>query len=464
MLKKILFLYLVLLLSINSTAQEISGSWTGILEIQGTELPLILNFTKSETSYKATLDSPKQGAKDIPVDEVIFSNKKLTVKINAFAIEYIGEWKSNKEILGTFKQGNFSAPMNLTNGAVEIKKSQTPAEPFPYHTEKVEFKNTTENILLAGTLSLPKKEGKFPAVILISGSGQQNRDSEIMGHKPFLVISDYLTRNGIAVLRYDDRGVGESSGDPTFSTSANFANDAAGAIEYLRSRKEIDSKKIGIIGHSEGGMIAPMLSANDKNIAFIVLLAGTGVPGDLLLLNQTYEIGKSQGLTEQQLQDAKIINQKIYNTIKSEQDELAMKKKLTAILESEMDQLPEAEHPSKAEREQALKKQVDAMTIPWITYFIRYNPHENLKKTKCPVLVLNGEKDIQVTAKLNTEGIAKSLQEGKNKNVQIKIFPNLNHLFQHCIECSVAEYAQIDETFSTEVLKTISDWIHKQTN
>ncbi|MDD3003640.1 alpha/beta hydrolase [Flavobacterium sp.] len=462
MLKKILFLWLLVSFSSHSVGQDISGSWTGILEIQGSELPLILNFTSSNGGYKGTMDSPKQGAKEIPIDEVSFNNKQLTVKINAFAIEYIGEWKSNTEILGTFKQGNFSAPMHLKKGSFEIKKPQNPIEPYPYHTEKVEFKNTKENISLAGTLSLPKKEGKFPAVILISGSGQQNRDSEILGHKPFLVISDYLTRNGIAVLRYDDRGVGQSKGDPTHSTSADFANDAAGAIEYLRSRKEIDSKKIGVIGHSEGGMIAPMLSANDKNIAFIILLAGPGVSGDVLLLDQNYEVGKKQGLSENDLQEAKILNQKIYNIIKSEKDLAEMKKSLTAVLQTEMEKLPEAERPSKNEIEKSINEQVDGMTVPWLRYFISYDPHENLKKTKCPVLVLNGEKDIQVTAKLNTEAITKALHEGKNKNVQVQIFPNLNHLFQHCTACNVAEYSQIEETFSSEVLKTMSDWIHKQ--
>ena len=459
--KKFLF-FVFLLCSTLTFSQEIEGGWTGTLTVKGMELPLVFNFTKTATGYTATMDSPKQGAKGIPVDEVQFLNKKLTVEIKSAGIKYTGEWKNDAEITGTFQQGNFSAPMALSKGVVEIIKPQEPSKPYPYYTEDVKFTNTVENISLAGTLSLPQKEGKFPVVLLISGSGQQNRDSEILGHKPFLVIADYLTRNGIAVLRYDDRGVGQSKGDPTMSTSADFANDARAAIEFLRTRKEINPKKIGIIGHSEGGLIAPIIAANDKNIAFLVLLAGPGVAGDVLLVDQNYEVGKLQGLNEEQLQQAKQTNQAIYNIVKAEGDLAAIKNNLTAYFQSNIDQIPEAERPSKTEIDETLKQEVDGIVTPWLRYFITYNPKENLKKVKCPVLLLNGEKDIQVTAQLNTKGITEALKEGGNKKVKLQIFPGLNHLFQHCTKCTVEEYSQLDETFSAEVLKTISDWIHLQ--
>jgi pimeloyl-ACP methyl ester carboxylesterase len=443
-------------------AQDISGGWTGTLTVQGTELPLVFNFTKTTTEYTATMDSPKQGAKGIPVDEVSFINKKLTVAIKVAGITYNGEWKNEAEIAGTFHQGTFSAPMNLIKGVVEIIKPQEPSKPYPYYTENVKFTNTKEDISLAGTLSLPQKEGKFPAVILISGSGQQNRDSEILGHKPFLIIADYLTRNGIAVLRYDDRGVGESKGNPTLSTSADFANDARAAIEYLKNRKEINGKKIGIIGHSEGGMIAPMIAATDKNIAFLVLLAGTGVAGDVLLVDQNYEVGKLRGFNEEQLQEAKRTNQEIYDIVKADATLTTIKENLAAYFLSNINKMPEAERPSKAEIDESLSQQVDGIATPWLRYFISYNPKENLKIVKCPVLVLNGEKDIQVTANLNTKGITEALKEGGNKKVTLQIFPDLNHLFQHCKKCNVEEYSQLEETFSPEVLKSITDWISKQ--
>ena len=460
--KKLLLLLLISCTSIMN-AQDITGGWTGTLMVQGTELPLVFNFTKTATGYTATMDSPKQGVKGIPVDEVTFTDKKLTVMVYAAAMKYMGEWKSDGEITGTFEQGSFTSPMTFTKGVVEVVRPQEPVKPYPYYTEDVQFTNTQENIALAGTLSLPKKEGKFPAVVLISGSGQQNRDSELLGHKPFLVIADYLTRNGIAVLRYDDRGVGESKGDPTLSTSANFANDARAAIAFLKSRKEINSKKIGIIGHSEGGMIAPMIAADDKNIDFLVLLAGTGVAGDVLLVDQNYQVGKTRGMTEEELQESKIGNQKIYDIVKAEGDLATVKRNLTNYYEGEIFKIPEAERPSKEEIEASTKQQVDGIATPWLRYFLTYNPKENLKKVKCPVLVLNGDKDIQVTSKLNTEGIANALKEGGNKEVNVQIFPGLNHLFQHCTTCDVAEYSRLDETFSPEVLKTISDWILQKT-
>ncbi len=460
---KKLFIFLFISCSTFSFAQDISGGWTGSLDFNGTQLPLVFNFTKTATGYTATMDSPKQGAKGIAISTVNFINKNLSLEVQAAEIRYKGIWKSETEITGTFEQGSFAVPMNLTKGVVEIIRSQEPVKPYPYFTENVYFSNTKENIQLAGTLSLPKKEGKFPAVILISGSGQQNRDSEILGHKPFLIIADYLTRNGIAVLRYDDRGVGESKGDPTLSTSADFANDANAAIAFLKTRKEINAKKIGIIGHSEGGMIAPMLAANDKNIAFLVLLAGTGVTGDVLLVDQNYEVGKLKGMTEEQLQAAKVTNQNIYNIIKAEGSLSEVKKNLTAHFQISVDKIPEAERPSKKEIDETIAKEVNAITTPWLRYFISYNPKENLKKVKCPVLVLNGEKDIQVTAKLNTEGIENSLKEGGNKNVEVKIFPGLNHLFQHCKVCTVEEYSQLEETFSPEVLKMMTDWIQQKT-
>lgn len=459
--KKLLILLLVSY-SFSTFGQDLTGGWTGILKIQGTELPLIFNFTKTATGYTATMDSPKQSAKGIPADAVTFSDQKLTINVKAAGIKYAGDWKSATEITGTFSQGAFSAPLNLTKGVVELVRPQEPKKPYSYYTEDVAFINEKEKIGLAGTLSLPQKEGKFPAVILISGSGQQNRDSEILGHKPFLVIADYLTKNGFAVLRYDDRGVGASKGDPTLSTSADFANDAAAAIAYLKTRKEIDSKKIGIIGHSEGGTIAPMLAAADKNIAFIVLLAGTGVAGDILLVDQNFQVGKVSGMTEEQLAAAKITNQEIYDIVKGTGTLSEVKQNLTVYFQNESAQVPPNEKPSQEELDASIKNNVNSIAAPWFRYFISYDPKDNLKKVKCPVLVLNGEKDIQVSAQLNTEAIAKALKEGGNKKVKVQLFPQLNHLFQHCKTCTVAEYSEIEETFAPEVLKTMSDWMQDQ--
>ena len=459
--KNILTSILIFCCSI-SFAQDISGSWTGILTIQDSKLPLVFNFTQTTTGFTATMDSPNQGAKGIPIDEVTFTDKKITLSINVAGIKYTGEWKSDTEISGTFEQGTYTSPLVLTKGIIEIKKPQEPTKPYPYYTEDVQFQNTTENISLVGTLSLPQKGGTFPAVILITGSGQQNRDSELLGHKPFLVIADYLTRNGIAVLRYDDRGAGDSEGDFDSSTSANFANDARAAIEYLRTRKEINAKEIGIIGHSEGGMIAPMIAAKDKNIAFLVLLAGTGVAGDALLVDQNYQIGKLKGMTEEELEKAKVENQTIYNIIKLNNDISVSKKNLTTYFQSKVNEIPEDQRPPKEEIDAMLAQEVNSIATPWLHYFISYNPVQNLQKIKCPVLILNGEKDIQVSANLNTQGIVNALKEGGNKKFKVQIFPGLNHLFQHCTTCDAQEYSKLEETFAPEVLQTMSDWILSQ--
>lgn len=284
---KIVLVFLITILtSITLNAQDITGEWNGLLKVQGIQLRLVFNVAKTDSGYLSTMDSPDQGANDIPVTTTTFDHPKIIFEVKNIGIEYIGELKG-EEIIGTFKQGGQEFSMDLSREEIEkvvVKRPQEPTEPYPYYSEDVTFKNATADISLAGTLTLPKKKGKYPVVILISGSGPQNRDCDLLGHKSFLVISDYLTRNGIGVLRYDDRGVEESTGDFDNATSADFATDVESAVEYLKSRKEIDKKNIGLVGHSEGGLIAPMVAAESEDIAFIVLLAGTGIQGDQLLL------------------------------------------------------------------------------------------------------------------------------------------------------------------------------------
>ena len=279
----VLFTFFV---SIAMSAQDITGQWNGVLKVQGMQLRVVFNVTKSGAFYTSTMDSPDQGVDGIPVTQTTFVNSTIKFEVTNARIEYNGALK-NDEIVGTFKQGGQEFPMNLSRKTIEkevIKRPQEPTKPYSYYSEDVTFPNSKANISLAGTLTLPKKEGNYPVVILISGSGSQNRDSELLGHKPFLVISDYLTKNGIAVLRYDDRGFGQSTGDSKTATSADFATDVESAVAYLKTRKEINLKKIGLMGHSEGGIIAPMVAAKSKDISFIVLLAGTGIQGDKLLL------------------------------------------------------------------------------------------------------------------------------------------------------------------------------------
>ncbi len=478
---KTLFLsFIILFLFIPVMAQNqatIIGDWKGELVVSGTKLPLIFHIQESGEELSATMDSPAQGAKDIPVTQVVFSEGKITLNLVTLGASYKGKLISDNQIDGTFKQAGQSFPLFLNKVEEEKsnsdkqekneapKRPQEPKAPFGYNIEEVKFENkqATDETTLAGTLTLPKteKEGqKFPVVILISGSGAQDRNQEILGHKPFLVIADYLTKNGIAVLRYDDRGTAQSTGKFQNATSQDFATDVEVGIDFLKARKDIDSKNIGLIGHSEGGIIAPIVAAKKKNdVAFIILLAGVGVEGSKLLLKQQQTIGKASGINKKNLKKIKKSNKAIFEIIKSEADTQILKQKISNYLE---DNISATEIPSNMSKEEFINLQVNRLTDEWLLYFLRYNPKENLSKTTCPILAINGEKDLQVDVKINLNAIEKSLKKAGNKKITIKPFPNLNHLFQTAETGLPSEYGIIEETFSPLVLEFVKNWIKEQ--
>ena len=458
---KIHILVGLLFLSITSlvSAQEIGGIWHGNLEIQGMSLRVSFNVVKSGNSLSATMDIPQQGAKDIPMSVVAFEEKSLFMSLVQAGIEYKGIWKSEELIEGNFYQAGMTFPLNLSRKIPEAKKINRPQEPkppFDYLIKDVKYDNKMEGFTMGGTLTLPKGNGPFPVVVLISGSGQQDRNSELFGHKPFWVIADYLTKNGFAVLRSDDRGVGESGGDVEKATSLNFAQDVISALDYLKTVKEIQSKKMYLMGHSEGGMIAPLVVEKYKDVAGIILLAAPGIPGDLLLEEQSYLIGKASGLNEEMLEKTRKANLQIYQIIKSEKDDALLEQKVRTILEAEFETL------DKTQRETAVKNQLASITSPWFKYFINFNPEPILKKVNCPVLVLNGENDLQVPAKINMDGIQNALTKGGNKKTTFKSYPKLNHLFQESQTGSVSEYGTIEETFNPVVLADILSWLKIQ--
>jgi len=344
-----------------------------------------------------------------------------------------------------------------------IKRPQEPSKPYSYYTEEITFKNNQANIILAGTLTLPSAAENYPVVILISGSGAQNRDEEISGHKPFLIIADHLTKCGIAVLRYDDRGVGKSTGNFKAATTADFASDVASAIEYLKTRKEIDRNNIGLIGHSEGGMIAPMVASNSKDVSFIVLLAGPGIKIRKVMLMQQELIAKADGVSESDI--AKYIlplHKEAYRMISISTDSRKLKKDLASLIKEMYDNTPPGLIPSNMTKEEVISTQSDKWSSEWFRNFLSYDPSPVLEKVTCPVLAINGEKDLQVTPRENLSGISDALKRGGNTSVTVKELPNLNHLFQNCETGSPEEYAAIEQTFSPVALKEISDWILKQ--
>jgi len=444
-------------------SQSVEGSWGGEIDLQGTKLTLVFNIENQSGRYNATMDSPDQGATGIPVDSVSFDGKNLSLLMTRMKISYVGVLKENQEIDGVFAQAGYEFPLILTKQALQVKKKnrpQTPQSPFNYYTEEVTFKNAADSVELSGTLSLPSQKGKFPVVVLITGSGPQDRDETIFEHKPFLVIADYLTNKGIGVLRYDDRGTGKSTGSFKSATSEDFAEDGTAAVEFLKSRKEINKKKIGLLGHSEGGMIAPMVAAGNKDIAFIVLLAGPGIRIDSLMILQSEKAARLGGADEETIKMNSKLYAGIYSIIKT-QDESVLKDSLRAYLTKEFAKLPsDMKPPGQEEVESLIEAQVNSVTNPWFVYFVKYDPDVNLSKVKCPVLAMNGSLDFQVTPKENLSGIEKSLKRGGNKHYKITEMNGLNHLFQEAGTGAFEEYDQIEQTISPEALKEIENWIN----
>lgn len=462
--KKNAAILLVMLMAITAWGQDIGGQWNGVLKIGSARLRLVFNIIKKDSGFIATMDSPDQGAKGIPVSSVSFDRPKLEIDISNLNIQYRGELKENI-IVGVFTQNGQDFPLDLSRQKIEktiFNRPQLPAKPYPYYEEEVVFKNEKANIDLTGTLTVPRKSGKFPVVILISGSGPQDRDETLMEHKPFLVLADYLTRNGIAVLRYDDRGVGKSKGNFSSSTTQDFASDVEAAINYLKTRQEINKKKIGLVGHSEGGIIAPLVAAGTKDVSFIVMLAGTGVRGDQLLLSQQYLIGKAAGATEEDLATGRKLNSKLFAMVLETDDTAALKAGMSKYISDYLKDLPDDKKPKGISIEAYSRRLAEELSGPWIRNFIRYDPATSLENVKCPVLAVNGEKDLQVPAAENLEAIGNALKKAGNKQVTLKTFPGLNHLFQEAKTGSPEEYQQIEQTFSPVAMEYITSWIKSQ--
>lgn len=458
--------FLGLLLVLSLQAQDITGSWSGVLKVQGIKLPLVINVEEGDDGLTATLDSPDQGAFDIPTESVSFEENKLNVSIPSLNASYEGTLQDDGSIDGDFVQFGASYPLKLTKGEVEVTrgKPQDPVEPLPYYVEEVTFQNVEAGVTLAGTVTLPDEDGVYPVVILISGSGPQNRDEELLGHKPFLVLSDHLTRNGIGVLRYDDRGTAQSTGDFTSATSADFAQDVHSAVDYLLTRDDVDHKNIGLVGHSEGGLIAPMVAAESSDIAYIVLLAGPGIPGGDILVAQTELIHRANGEDEESLAEDMVALRHVLGLVKEDSDAYDMPDSVRTYLTEVYKNGPSEDIPQGTTPESLAETVTKQLTSTWMRYFITYDPATDLARVQCPVLAITGALDLQVPAEENIRAIEASLKKAKNKDVTTKIIPGLNHLFQECETGSPNEYAKIEQTFSPTALDEVSNWILSKVN
>lgn len=440
----------------NSDDKKIVGNWSGELELPTQKLELIFKISVDSTGELITkMDVPLQGAKDLPVTQTELKGDSLKITVGMIMGKYEGKIKDNSTVTGTWSQRGVHYPMTLTKKEVltELRRPQAPQPPYPYISENVEYINPVSGLKLAGTLTMPKENEKLPAVILISGSGAQDRDETIFEHRPFAVIADYLTRNGIAVLRVDDRGVGGSEGDIRNATSEDFADDVMAGINYLKDRNEIDDEKIGLIGHSEGGIIAPMVANRTNDAAFLVLLAGPGIPGEQILYEQSDRSMKAMGMSEEMITQNRQLQENIFDIVLTEKDSDNRIDRLQRTFSGGM-------YPMlNEEQKKAIDAQVNAVNTPWFRFFLTYDPYPALTKVDCPVLAIIGENDVQVPAESNLPAIEKASREGENPDFKILKLEKLNHLFQNSETGAISEYGQIEETISPKVLEIMKIWI-----
>ncbi len=432
-------------------APPVAGTWEGAIAAGAVKLRIGVAITaQPDGKLEATMDSPDQGAYGLRLSDVRFADGVLTFALRQANGTFEGRLNSaGTEIAGTWTQGG-SLPLVLkkVEKLARPARPQEPKPPFPYRSEHVAIDNAAGQAVLDGTLTVPAGKGPFPAVVLITGSGAQNRDEEIFGHKPFLVLADHLTRHGIAVLRYDDRGVGKSTGDFASATSEDFAGDAWAAWQALSARRDIDAKRIGLIGHSEGGVIAPMLAAAHPEVAFVVMLAGTGVTGDQVLLAQAAAIMKASGAPDDAIAANAAIQRQVFEVLREE-----------STMPRIVDRLQAIPVPGPREASATLVKQSSS---PWMRYFVLHDPAPALAKVRCPVLAIAGERDLQVLPDQNAPAIEKALKEGGNRDATVARLPGLNHLLQPASTGLPAEYAQIEQTMAPAALDAITTWIRER--
>ena len=448
---------------------KFAGTWEGSLNV-GRPLRIVYHLTSEDgLHYDATMDSPDQGAFGIPCTGARVNGDSVIISLKSLACTYTGTLTDTNKISGIFKQGTASLPLELSKSysVTVINRPQTPKPPFNYLVEDVTYQNPSHSITFAGTITIPKGAGPFPAVLLITGSGPQNRDEELFNHKPFAVIADYLTNRGYIVLRVDDRGVGKSTGDRTHATSADYADDASAGLDYLLTRPEVDKKKLGLMGHSEGGMIGPMLAAKRKDVDFVVMLAGPGIKIAQLMAEQNAAILEKGEMSADAITAYKQLYQDVVAVIIAAKDsdvaEIGIHRVVNAWkAKHDANIVYATTHIEDSASQQHFVNQfMEVYNNDWYRYFMAYDPEPVLKKLHCKVLAINGDKDIQVISKTNIPGIKAALAKSHCTTWEAKEMPGLNHLFQHCKTCTVTEYGKIEETFAPEALQTIGDWMDK---
>jgi pimeloyl-ACP methyl ester carboxylesterase len=469
--RTIILIIAILGIEFGSFAQtkDITGLWEGKLNV-GVELRIVFQFTKNaDGTYKATMDSPDQNAKGIPCNKVTLSGDSVITEISIAQAVYKAAIVNDSTLSGKFEQAGRSLPLvvkHVEKVSAPVGRKQTPKPPFNYNSDDIVYYNADSSLHFGATFTYPKTGGPFTTAILITGSGQQDRDETILNHKPFAVIADYLTSNGYAVLRVDDRAVGKTSfGDVWKATSADFAKDVEAGLAYLNTRKEVNKNKIGLIGHSEGGLIADIVGSRNKNISFIIMLAGPGIDGATVLAGQTEAILVASGGSKETAAAYKSLYQKIISNSKEKDTALAITKSIDDYKQWKKTTDPKIvdtlEMNNDAEALKAIRQMIKQFSIPWFRYFFETDPAYYIRQLQCKVLALCGSKDLQVLPEQNLTAIKSALKKSESKKYETIELPALNHMFQHCNACTIQEYGQLEETFAPEALEIMLKWLNK---
>ncbi|PWT96467.1 MAG: alpha/beta hydrolase [Bacteroidetes bacterium] len=466
---QLLLLLTFLFAKISLAQTSVVGIWQGTINA-GLQLRLVFHISADSTGKLITvMDSPDQNSKGFPTSGTSIKGDSLIIEVSSVNGRYAGKIKNSSTINGEWSQGKlFPLDLKKVDHVEELIRPQTPKPPFPYKSDSVEYDGANTKLQYGATITIPNGRGPFPALVMITGSGQQGRDEDLLGHRPFAVIADYLTKNGYVVLRVDDRGKGKSTGDFENSTSQDFANDVEESLNYLNTRKEVNHKKIGLIGHSEGGMIAPMVAIKRKDVSFIVLLAGPGVKITQLMTEQNGAILESVGIVHSASEKFLSLYKSMIEIIPGADSKETAKEKVNQLVTTWQQQTPSAAVRATtgiyddSSRNKYVNTIVDGLYNPWFRFFLGYDPAPAIQKLSCKVLALNGSKDVQVISKSNLAGIDSALKKSKSPSYKTQELPGLNHLFQHCKSCQLAEYGKLEETFSPEALDIIRDWLNKE--
>ncbi len=451
----------VFLLS-SAYTQDLAGFWSGTILAGGTELKVVFYMEQdSAGALRAEMDSPDQHAYRISADSIVSAGRELRIYLLRGAAHFTGTWEGNSW-KGTLQQTPHKFPLTLTKDTTYRRplRPQTPEPPYPYRELPVRFENSQAGIVLAGTVTMPEGPGPFPGIVLISGSGPQNRNEEIMGHQPFKVLADHLTRNGFAVLRYDDRGAGESEGVFATATTKDFAGDARAAYTFLQQYPRVLPDKVGLLGHSEGGLIGAMLMAEDPDLAFMVMLGGPAMKGADLLLLQNKKLLAASGVADTTVSKYADLLHLWFRIIIKEPDNAKAMAEIRHVADNQLGLFTDEEKAVLPLNGMQMISLVQQLTSPWMRFFLAYDPRPDLSRIRVPVLALWGEKDLQVPAAENQAAMQEMLDSYLKENITMKRMESMNHLFQTCNTGKVEEYGELEETIAPKVLNVIRNWLY----